>query len=344
MNNHDLERQGWKPLADCPLNEWMSKVDDNVQWVIPQFVPKDSLILISGPQKRAYKTWFANAIALSVASGIPIDELRPLEAGNVLFFQEEGSRLGTKQRVQGICNQYNIPVESLNRIDYYFWQRVKLDTAYWNWAIMKKALEKKPSVIIFDALTYMHLAEENSISEMAKVIDTLHNLRAQGTAVIFLAHLDKLRGEQKTADIDSQVRGASNVVNSYDLHLALRKYDSKDKLIDLTVRAREHEEIEYKVAWDIKAGKIDPVTKIKPIESVKLTIKLIDEATTKDAEANSALVMLPTNIPMKGSQIKALWDMPIGKVKRVQELLIARGELVKNTDNTYVRVIKKEEK
>jgi hypothetical protein len=242
-------------------------------------------------------------MALSLASGVPVGPFEPVEPINVLYCQEEGSVRGTETRLDGLIRTYKIPEEAEQRIFYAQHHRVKLDDAEWQRAIVAAAIEWNVGVAIFDALTYMHLGDENKNNEMEKVVETFQLLRKHGITSVVLVHLDKDRGSRKKADIDTQVRGGSIIMNAYDYHHALRRYHSKDAHIDLTVRAREQEEREYTVTWDLKPGKDES------IDSVKLACVPRDENTAKDAMIARALTVLSPGKVYKAGDLPRIWGV-----------------------------------
>ncbi|NJO17728.1 MAG: AAA family ATPase [Thioploca sp.] len=134
---------------------------------------------------------------------------------------------------------------------------IKLDREEHVKLVLNAVKKYKPRLVILDPLFRMLEGDENSQKDINKVIDALFKIRACGTVIMLLAHLNTTHGDNAQKDIDSQVRGSSLIVGSYDVHLALRKYTNKTKHIDLTVRNRNGAEEEFAVFWKIKNDEND---------------------------------------------------------------------------------------
>lgn len=321
------------------MAEWLHEAADARRWIVPGFIPEESLVLISGQQKRAWKTWFADVLALAISTGTPIGGMEVLDSRPVLYCQEEGSKAGTKNRIEGLCRSNGIQPDDLLDIHYAFHRRVKLDDTGWRKDLIDYCLQMNIGAVILDAVTYMHTGDENKISEMAPVVETVQELRALGISVVFLAHLDKMRGESPSADIDSQVRGSSIVANAYDVHLAFRRYKASDKNIQLIVRGREQEEKEYVVTWDLMLGTEDEETKLRRIEKVSLSVKEFNEGTRLELMSQTCYAAMLENQEYTLKTMYDAWNLGgSGDCKRVRELLIAQGLIEKN-GTIYKKVV-----
>lgn len=241
-------------LLWCPptLPEWLAQVDEAATWLIQDFIPEDSLVLLTGQQKRAFKTWFALVCALATAIGKDIGGVKPTRKGTVLIIEEEGARASTKSRFKMLMNTYLITDSDVSNVFFAHRNRVKLDDPQWRQRLINFMEIKQPSLVVFDGLSFAHSGDENSHKDMSPVIGTLQLLRAYNCSTLLLAHVDKQRGENATADIDTQVRGSSVIVNAYDTHIAMRRYKMSTKHIDCIVRSRDDEEKEFVVSWDIR--------------------------------------------------------------------------------------------
>ena len=235
------------------LDKWVveAKNRDPVRWLIEGIVPGSGVMLISGQQKRARKTYFVMSLGLGIATGThPVFTVN--ESGPVYAVFEEGRDAPTAERFEKICEAHKVDVPDNFHI---LWRpRVHLDNPNQAKALLADIAEKKPRVVILDPFFRMISGDENRQEDVNKVINTVFDMRDMGTTVILLAHLDKSRGETPTKDIDQQLRGSGVLANSYDVHAALRKYKQRSKHIDLTVRDREGPEIDYTLRWNTKTA------------------------------------------------------------------------------------------
>lgn len=285
-------------------------------WLITGFVPSEALVLVSGQQKRAHKSWLANTIGAIMCSGKAWGGLVPTTKGPVLHIQMEGTPLGNRNLITALHNAVGTTQEDrTKRYFYIFRENVKLDDGTWQKRIQSVMEQVKPIIVIFDCMVYLHNADENKVQEVKPVIDTIQAIRAHGATCLLVAHLNS-SGENPKEDIDNQVRGRGLWVNAYDGHLALRRYTTKQKIIDLTVRLRDlGAETKYKVQWDIKS-------EYEEIESVQLNI-------TKEGEIDldEKLELLKPNMRYLRKELQTIWNVPEDTLIDLLEQALASQKL-----------------
>lgn len=311
---------GFVPM---PLQQWFNIPSRHTTWLLNDFLPAESLVMVSGPRKRGFKTWFALWLSTILASGRAhqagtrvhkeedknLSELRPgyifapREAGSVLFLEEEGTAVGLKERIgKVLMGQLNpdpakrVPGEApppdrvkLSRIEMpgredwaldflaadgepqaafplWFMHRpmMKLDNAIRMAALLDACKQVKPRLIVLDALTYMHNAEENDMRGMQAVNDGLAKLRAEtGATILYICHTNKEAQRPGTSagerDIDLDVRGSSVLLDAYEAHFGFRRYEPGK--LTLICRYREREEQSFHIRWMIPPkATVAPVT------------------------------------------------------------------------------------
>lgn len=321
----------------CPptLPEWLNGVDTKKPWIIDNIIPEDALILLSGQQKRAYKSWLAFGIAISVAAQKPFGLFRPLKTGNVLIIEEEGPKASTKERFLMLCNDLNVDPNSLSNIYFSHRQRVRLDDEVWRQKLVSFIEQKNPILTIYDSLTFAHTGDENSREDMEPVIETLHTLRTtNNSSVIFLAHLDKQRGENPRMDHDIQVKGSGYITQNYDVHLALRRYKRSDPKIDLSIHARDNEDQKYCLTWDIvspekakdKKGHAK-VSMLQVIEGEKPNDNLIQKCKSLlEADPDTSWTL---------KRLKEIWECSEKTAKQVVEQMVNEEYLAKSEKGQF---------
>lgn len=264
------------PKTDLHLQDavdWLSSIDEqgDLEWILQGMVPKGGVCLLSGQQKRSMKTYFSIQLAISVITGMKlggaVDVIKP---GKVMVFAEEGSRFGYRDRIDAALYAHGFGRGVLQgKMSIAFRQMIKLDKTTCRESILRAADEFQPDIIIFDSLYRMVEGDENSQEDVNKVLDTLMRLGREDFASIVICHLDKTRGASEKQDIDDQVRGSGVITNGYDAHIALRRYKSSQKFIDLHVRPREAPEWHKQVVWKVERDKADkPVKAVMSIKEV----------------------------------------------------------------------------
>lgn len=264
------------------MSQWLGDIDNEgeLDWLVRRAIPRGGVCLLSGQQKRSMKTWFSIQTAISLSTGLSLGgELEVERPGRTIIVMEEGSKFGYRDRFDACLAGHELNRKAISGVCHMlFRQQVKLDRRQHRDAILRMAEKYQPDLIIFDTLYRMFAGDENKQEDANRMLDTLLGLGEQQFASLVLLHLDKTRGTDKGRDIDDQVRGSGVITNGYDCHIALRRYEIKQKFIDLTVRPREGEEWHKQILWNIKSQNEKPV-------SARMSIK---ERIGKDASGKKS--------------------------------------------------------
>lgn len=324
----------WEPKL---IREFLDSAKECRRWVIPDFVAHEGLTLLSGPRKLGMKTWLADFLAVVCTHGLEVDILRATDPGPVIYFEEEGTPLGTYLRWQGIERSLHIDLKKAENFYYAFRPRVLLDDPLWASAIMDAVKKIQPRMVIYDALTYMHKGDENKTHEMRIVVDTLQSIRACGTACVFLAHTNSAGSSERSMDIDLGVRGSKVILDCYDVHVALRRYSSEEKDIKCQIRQREGSERLYQLRWDLQSQwnydlEAEEVMHVLPTFTS-------EEEGIKETYIEELLSQLDFS---KGRDLRAICRRAKMRRERVTSYLntlMAQGKVTKSTDatGTYYR-------
>lgn len=231
------------------LPAWLATETPEPQWLIEGFLPSEGLVCLSGPRKKAGKTWLGMVISAVGSLNHPIQALKPQRQFSTLFIEEEGTTVSNKKRWKMLCKGASIDPKGLGQIHWAFRPRLKLDQPGNVPRICAYVKKHKIDLVVLDAVTYMHTGDENSKRDMQAVISSLMTIRAAGCTVLWISHTGK--GSQRAEeDIDLAVRGSSVMMDVYDSHLALRRSKVGDRL-GLTCRHRDAEETYWEVGWQI---------------------------------------------------------------------------------------------
>jgi len=306
----------WSPPS---VAEWIEAAPKEVKWLVDYFVPEDSVILLSGQQKLAFKTNLALCLSILVAAGKTFGCLHTSAARPVLYVYEEGSSAGTRSRLIKICKGLGVDPTSLHTMYLAHRQRVKLDDSAWRRQLIRFVQYEKPGLVVLDTMSYMHLGDENSVKEMSSSIETIQHIRDAGASVVVLAHLDKTKGGNPRADIDTQIRGTSLVVNFYDVHIACRRYRKSDMHIDMTVRHRDDEEKEFKISWTVEPESITP--SVEPLE--------VGEMRTEEL-AMASYKLVDLDAEYHPHALKRLWDVSANTVIKYLGILEGKGKAIQS--------------
>lgn len=308
-------------LRPIKLHEFLLIPDPPVTWLIQDLLPAESLVMISGPRKRAFKTWLVMLLAGIVGIGTGYDRWVSGQAVNTLFIEEEGTPWGIKNRFLRILPALGVAPGALTP---HIWiahrTSLKLDSPRMVAELLRFVQENNIKLVVLDALTYMHSGDENDKRDMQVVISALFHLRAAGKCtVLWLSHTNK-EADKEDHDEDSDVRGSSVLLDAYDVHIAARR--KAKGVITVTVRAREDQEQKFELYWHIPdkgtpgAIKLD----INPLTEERITDDIINTLLKGGWEPGRAYSFASFN--------KAL-GLPPGKgVERRNALIVAKKLLL----------------
>jgi len=311
------------------IDWWREPVED-LTWLLDDLLPAGAMVMMSGPRKKGYKTWFSLSMAIAVASGRDYKDIfKPVEPKRVLFVEEEGTRPDTKDRVAKVMRMLDIDPASLPASDPFYdnflWfhhLRLKLDNLVHVSYLLKLVQEYNIELLVLDALTYMSDADENSKKEMQILNNALMNLRSAGCTVLYLVHTNK-SSDREDCDIDVGVRGSTVMLDAYDAHFGFRRLKPQDNLV-LTVRYRDHEELQYNIKWDIK-------------EIANLGISIRDDSAKQDESIEILSGKGFTHgQPYSFKQFREALELPSGRAAEKRSELLESGKIILSKEGQII--------
>lgn len=233
--------------------QWSAQLEKHPPYLIPDLLPAQAIVLLSGHKKKTNKTFLAITISVCVASGKNCDVLAPELSGPVVYIASEGVAQEFDQRLRGVCKALELNPDELP-IHVSFREGLKLDHAADERKVVSFCKTVRPLLVVLDTLTYLKKGDENNVQEMQVVVDTLQAIQNTGATVLVLAHLKK--DSSPEANHNDEVRGSGIFTDIIDGHLYARKYDDdKAKAISLGFEGRGGDDAEYAVGWQIKTKK-----------------------------------------------------------------------------------------
>lgn len=237
------------------LDHWLEEAKNAPEptYMVEGLVPSDSITILTGTAKEAYKTWFTFLLSMCVASGKSAALINPKEQGGVLIIELEGPRKQTYDRWKMLEKGSGINLEGL---PIYFWHRgeVLLNKSQHVKAICKTIAANNIKFVVIDTLAKSMQGDENSSSDVGDIMRAMDRLREanDGVSICFIHHLGKpAQGFRR--DIDDEVRGSSSIKGFYDSHLAIRKLYNIGTYLVLIVRSSDAEEKQFLLKWEISS-------------------------------------------------------------------------------------------
>ncbi len=182
-------------------------------WVVDKMVPAESITIISAPPAQ-YKTWLALDIAISVALGNAVFGHFETKQTNVLIVDEESGRGRLRKRLQmlGVTEETPIAVASC--------ERFKLDEESAE-STTEFCLANSIGLVVFDSLTRMHNADENSAKDMSVVMANFKRLTRYGIAVIVIHH-NRKPGQFGSGGAN-EMRGSGDILAASDVQISVKR-------------------------------------------------------------------------------------------------------------------------
>lgn len=325
-------------MSNGPItwDEWQGLPEPKIHWHIRGVAPVESLVMVSGPKKRAYKTFFTMLFSQLALWGIKYKHFPKWGADApvpVLFLEMESTQWDNRRRFMNIMDGQGL--KGAPPAPFLWWHRphTKLD----NPATVREliALIKKSGckLVVMDALTFMHRLDPNHERDMAIVGQALMEIRLEtGATIMWVNHTNK-EGDTLTRDIDLDVRGSGYLTDIYDAHFAIRRNKKKGKLT-ITQRFKEHPEREIEGYWHLPPESPDGSPPIGPAW-VEIT------QADKEAKQNDVVSRLwelgwqPGQIyPV--SAFRSALGISAGQAAEVRAELLKKGLLIAGPDGNGV--------
>jgi RecA-family ATPase len=264
----------------------MASITGNDEYLLKDLLPADSKIIFTGQPKKAYKSWMAYAMAMSLAAGKQIGPFIPMypDGVPVLVLAAEGGAIKNRNRFQWLEKGLDIDAKSLEHFHFSFKEPIRLHEDAWVSKIKRLIDHLGVRLLVIDPIVmFMAGKDENSVKEVSVIMQALNELGKNGCSVLFVHHISKeTAGVSK--DIDQEIRGTSAFGGFYDQHWAFRRKHKSQEHNDLTIRSKDDEEKFFEIRWDIdqKAGsaafRMDPVSEehSKEESKAKVIAELLD--------------------------------------------------------------------
>jgi DnaB-like helicase N terminal domain/AAA domain len=271
-------------LGDLPI--------ENVKWVVEGMVPAGSVILWAG-ESGSYKTWLSLWLAKAVQEGS--DFLgRKTVPRLVLYLDRENPRSLIQER----CSLLGIRSSEDFRI-WGGWQRDS-PPMIGDRRLLEIAKTTKP-LMIFDSFIRFHTADENSATEMGRVMGHVRDLANAGAIVSLQHHKPKAEG--------AQYRGSSDIKAGVDVAFALT-YDREQKALTVQCFKNRFQE--------------ESTITVKPQLDNDVAFEVVqDQALQRECQANQTLRKVIEGRPgLNQGEIVEMGGLSVRKTR----LILKQGE------------------
>jgi len=204
---------------------------DAQRWLVQGIWTHQAVGFIGGPPK-ACKSWLGLDLAVSVASGTACLGRYPVqEKGPVLIYLAEDNPTDVRSRVAGICAHRGLELSSLD-LHLLNVHGLRLDLDEHCDRLRATIAALRPRLLLLDPLVRLHRLDENSASEISRLLAFLRNLQVvHGTAVAVVHHMSK----RSRAQLGFALRGSSDLFAWADSNAYLVR---KEQHLSLTLEHR----------------------------------------------------------------------------------------------------------
>lgn len=197
------------------------------QWLIENLWMAEAVGIVGGPP-RAYKTWVALDMAVSVASGSPCLGVFPVcRCGPVLLYAAEDSDSSLRARLESIARSRQIDFNHLD-VRVVAADLLRLDHAGDQERFEATVALHRPALVILDPLVRIHGADENASSAVAALLGYFRALQRKTRAAILLVHHARKNLSVRTG---YSLRGSSDFYAWTDCLLYLERRNEQRRLV-----------------------------------------------------------------------------------------------------------------
>jgi hypothetical protein len=200
-------------------------------WLI-QSVWASSAVGIIGGAPKCCKSWFGLDMAVSVASGTPcLDCYEVHDKGAAMVFLAEDALSSVRSRIDALCSHRNLDI---GHLDLYVITApaLRLDLTTDQNRLKATLEEVRPRLLVLDPLVRLHRLDENSASDISKLLGFLRELqRTYNCAIVLVHHASKKHHAQP----GQALRGSSDLHAFGDSNAYLAR---RNKRLVLTLEHR----------------------------------------------------------------------------------------------------------
>ena len=209
-------------LPICRANQLQIQHPDQ-RWLIEQIWTEDAVGIIGGAPKCC-KSWFGLDMAVSVASGTHcLERFAVNQPGPVLVFLAEDPGPAVRARVQALCTQRNLDIEHLN-LYVITASALRLDLADDQKRLDATLAHLNPRLLLLDPLVRLHRLDENSATDISKLLGFIRQMqRSHHTAIALVHHA----GKRRRAQPGQGLRGSSDLHAFGDSNAYLARSDNR---------------------------------------------------------------------------------------------------------------------
>ena len=199
----------------------LEKQQTEQAWLIDSMWARAAVGIIGGAPKCC-KSWLGLDMAVSVASGSAcLDRFEVRDKGSVLVFLAEDALCTVRSRIDALCSHRKIDIRKID-LSVITAPALRLDLASDQNRLHCTLADLKPRLLVLDPLVRLHRLDENSASDISKLLGFVRELQRTHDCAIVLVHH---AGKKHRAQPGQALRGSSDLhaFGDSNAYLARRK-------------------------------------------------------------------------------------------------------------------------
>ena len=221
-----IDQKTWEEMHRSPkISDIAAGRIARPPWLFEDFLLSHSITLVSG-EPFAGKTMLLSAMMLSLDSGEPLfGSFQPAPHQSVLFIGQDAPTWDYITQMQKLIRGHGASKTTGSR--YLLNQGIDINDPA-SLSIVEEAIDYFDiNVLMFDTLLEIHNLDENSNTEMKRIMGILKYLRDKHHLSIFATTHTAKDFEGKSANY--RARGASVIAGSVDQHILIRPHYGENK-------------------------------------------------------------------------------------------------------------------
>ncbi len=250
ISNKDMEQKIDNEAEEMNVY-WDDEIDKleniNTRWVVESWIPEGDICFIAG-KSSSFKTVTSLHLAYAICNGLDVFNKYTTKKSKVLYLNEENPRNVLINFIRKI--KKGLQLNNTNKeVGFSIMENIRIDKVDDVSKLISFIQKHNIDVLFLDSFRRFIGFDENNATEMNKVFNNLKAIRKmskRNLTIVILHHLKKENG-QYSSDMRDLLRGSSDIVNSADSIIGIkRKHGSKAIRIE-HVKNRSGEEMQEKI-------------------------------------------------------------------------------------------------
>jgi hypothetical protein len=201
----------------------LEKQQTEQAWLIDSLWARTAVGIIGGAPKCC-KSWLGLDMAVSVASGSAcLDQFQVRDKGAALVFLAEDALCTVRSRIDALCSHRKIDIRNLD-LSVITAPALRLDLAADQKRLQCTLADLQPRLLVLDPLVRLHRLDENSASDISRLLGFVRELqRTYDCAIVLVHHASK----KHRAQPGQALRGSSDLHAFGDSNAYLARHNKQ---------------------------------------------------------------------------------------------------------------------